>query len=41
MAADFDIKPHDQMWRDFTRLMTFGAGGVAIILIFLALILLT
>jgi len=41
MAADFDIKPHDQMWQDFTRLMTYGAIGVVLTLIFLALILLT
>lgn len=40
MAAEFDIKPHDQMWHDFTKLMTFGAVAVVLSLIFLALILL-
>ena len=41
MASEFDIKPHVQMWRDFTRIMTFSAGGVVLSLILLALFLLT
>ncbi|MHA1538637.1 MAG: aa3-type cytochrome c oxidase subunit IV [Alphaproteobacteria bacterium] len=37
MAANFDIKPHARMWHDFTRLMTYSAGGVILCLILLAL----
>ncbi len=40
MAADFDLKPHARMWHDFTKLITFGAAGVVLCLILLALVLL-
>ena len=41
MASKFDIKPHAQMWRDFTKMMTFGACAAALCLVLLALVLLT
>ena len=37
MATEFDLKPHVQMWRNFTRLFIFGTGAMVVCLILLAL----
>ena len=40
MASDFDIKPHQDQWRAFTRLMTYSAIGCVVVLGLMALLLL-
>jgi len=40
MAADFDMKPHEQTWAGFTKLMTYSSIGVVIVLVLMALTLL-
>jgi len=40
MAADFDIKPHQDQWRAFTRLMTYSVVGSVVVLGLMALALL-
>jgi len=40
MAEEFDQHSHDQMWHRFTKLMTYGVVGTAILLILMAIFLL-
>ena len=40
MAAEFNIKPHEDQWRAFTRLMTFSIASAVVILGLMALALL-
>ncbi len=40
MADTDDLKTHQEMWRNFVKLLAFGAAAVIITLAFLALILL-
>jgi len=40
MAANFDIKPHQDQWRAFTKLMTYSAAASVVVLGLMALLLL-
>ena len=40
MAAEFDIKPHQEQWRAFVKLMTYSVIGSIVILGLMALLLL-
>ena len=40
MAANFDVKPHAEMWHSFINLFFRGAVGIAILLALMALFLL-
>jgi len=40
MAADFDIKPHQEQWRAFTKLMIYSVIGSVVVLALMALFLL-
>ena len=40
MAAKFDLEPHAQQWRAFTRLVTFSAAAAVVVLGLMALLLL-
>jgi hypothetical protein len=40
MAADFNIKPHEDQWRAFTKLMTYSVIAGVVILGLMALTLL-
>ena len=40
MATNFDLKPHEQQWRAFTKLMTYAVGGCVTVLALMAIFLL-
>ena len=40
MATDFDIKPHQEQWRAFVKIMTYSAAGCVVVLALMALLLL-
>ena len=40
MAANFDIKPHADMWHSFVGIFFRGAIGIAVLLALMALFLL-
>jgi hypothetical protein len=40
MASNFDLKPHQEQWRAFTKIMTYSAAGCVAVLVLMALLLL-
>ena len=40
MADDFNMRPHDEMWQGFTKLLVYSSVGVALLLILMAIFLL-
>ena len=39
MADDFNMRPHDQMWQGFAKLLTVSGVGIVVLLIFMAIFL--
>ena len=40
MATNFDLKPHQDQWRAFTKIMTYSTIGCVVVLVLMALLLL-
>ena len=40
MASNFDLKPHQEQWRAFTKIMAYSAAGCVVVLVLMALLLL-
>jgi len=40
MAANFDMKPHQEQWRAFTKLLTYSVVASVVVLGLMALLLL-
>lgn len=40
MATNFDLKPHQDQWHTFIRIMTFSVAGAVTILALMAIFLL-
>jgi hypothetical protein len=40
MASDFDLKPHQEQWHSFVKIMTYSVIGCVAVLVLMALFLL-
>jgi hypothetical protein len=40
MATNFDLKPHEQQWHTFIRIMTYAVAGCVTVLVLMAIFLL-